>query len=455
MKRSEMENNPHTPELSHSRQEINQLLEAMPPGMVEAKRYITQETDREPAPQMLQCMVKIATDRSEAGPRREIPRKLLALRTLADQHFDTVLNGGTQDNASFLNAARILDQLQHDLDNIETEMNSVLVTLPEADRTFLTAIHKSLAPSSERFGVAKTLARAAGLPADLSGVVDSASPRACREAAAFLRLMEADLAMWDNRTGLDIDDKVALWASLELDRSAYKPLSGALGDAKDQAFGEQRKADYDALSQLQRQLFSSYTRLTRILTAGMEAADVAGVPDESTDQAAAVRARIAEAETAAEELNRKMEQQQDLMENAVSGLKQTESVQPVPMNIAKEEEQSRRKRVLMMCVLTVVLAAAAIVVNVILLPGSSGNQVLTPQEFESVMPLQAVTAAPGIMVAETSAELWAGWDAADRQQHFQDLVQRADTKGFNGLVLTSDTGQQLAFWQKGSDPRIF
>jgi hypothetical protein len=109
----------------------------------------------------------------------------------------------------------------------------------------------------------------------------------------------------------------------------------------------------------------------------------------------------------------------------------------------------------MMGVLTAVLAISAAAVNIYLFSGTATNQVLTPQEFESAMPLESVIAAPGIMVAETSAELWAGWDAADRQQHLQDLVQRADVKGFNGLVLTSDTGKQLAFWQKGSDPKIF
>lgn len=444
-----MEKTQSTPALIRNLEAMNQLLDGMPPGMVEAKRYIARTARWEPAPQVLQCMVKIAADETEAGPRREIPRTLLALRTLVDPQFETVLDGDLPDMETFLNAAQVLNQLHHDLNKIEKELKSTLPDLSAEDREYLSTIHKALAPSRKKFLIAGTLARAARLPENPETTDRYAGLcRQGRDAAALLHLIQTDLESWEERNG-DENLRNRIWAALELDRNAYKLLSSALSEAKDRAFAEQRRADYEALDELQRELFTQYSRLSRTLTAGKEA------PGEPSTDMGDLETSIAEAEAVAEAINEEKRQKQDLVENAVHGLKKSGTVRPAPPNFAAQEEKSRKNRIRIMMILVFVLAAAAVVVNVVLMPEKVVGQVLTPEQFQSAIPLQKTVPAVGLMAAETSDTLWSGWSERERVDLLDDLIRQAEAKGFTSLVLTSDAGRQLAFWQEGSEPKIF
>ncbi len=443
-----METSPVTPELSRNLETMNQLLDGLPPGMVEAKRYIAEAARWEPAPQVLQCMVKIADDEAEGGPRREIPRNLLALRTLADKRFTMILDGDPPDTETLLSSARILSRLHHDLNRIEKELKSSLPELSEEDRRYLSTIHKALAPPREKFLVAGTLARAARLPGDPETDGTDDLCREGRHATALLRLIRSDLASWEECDG-DESRRNRIWAALELDRNGYKPLSASLSEAKDRAFAEQRRADHVALDNLQRELFAEYSRLSRTLATGKHPVE------ERAPDLSGLESSIAEAEAAADAMNEERRHKRELVENAVHGLKTTEATRPVPPDFAARDERTRANRLRILVSLLCLLAVAAVAVNLALAPKKIVSPQLSPEEFHTAIPLQETVSAGTLMTARTSDSLWSGWSERERADLLDDLVRQAEAKGFTSLVLTSDTGRQLAFWQKGTEPQVY
>jgi hypothetical protein len=151
-------------EVQERRQANERLLEGMPSSLVEARRYITEQTSVEPEPRVLQCMVKIAGDPEEDGPRREIPRGLLALRIVPDDHLSVVNGDDTASPETVMAAAGVLRTLEQDLERIERDMAAALPRLAEEDRAYLNELHQQLAPSREKMLTAQVLARFYNLP---------------------------------------------------------------------------------------------------------------------------------------------------------------------------------------------------------------------------------------------------------------------------------------------------
>ena len=445
--------------IEERRRAVEQLLEEMPPNLVEARRYITRQTEREPEPRLLQCMVKIAGDPAEDGPRREIPRSLLTLRTVADDHLATMNGEGTASPESMLAAARALGFLEQDLDRIEKELAAALPRMEAEDQAYLNDLHQRLAPSREKLLTARVLARFFDLPSQPALPTDGGSPS--RNGAILLHLIGVDLAAWlgagapsERMQPEPSPSPDELWQRLEQDRTAYKAISRNLAAGKDTAFMQGPKPLYEALNDLQRNLFSAYSRLSQVLTAGKDAKAAergAGGVEPNADMNASILA----AEQAAEALRQANEQRREVMDDALRGVRESRTEAPRLLNYPEREEKERKRRVRGMVITCVVLAVAAVVVNLMLMPPGGPVVDLSPEEFSSAMPLKQATTAAEVMLAETGSGLWEGWNSADRQAHVKELVRQADQKGFSSLWLTDENGRQLAFWQQGSKPKLF
>jgi hypothetical protein len=404
-------------------------------------------------------MVKIAGDPEEDGPRREIPRDLLALRIVTDDHLSVVNGDDTASPETVMAAAGVLRTLEQDLERIERDMAAALPRLAEEDRAYLNELHQQLAPSREKMLTAQVLARFYNLPEqpDLPG--NGGSP--ARDGSILLHLIGLDLAAWltarapgegkpEPQDGL-LD---CLWLNLEHDKAAYKLISEGLAARKDKAFIQGSRQEYDDLNRLQRSLFSAYSRLSRVLTAGKDA-PVGQAGDRVAATVTDLEASIAEAESAAAALNEAKEQRRDLMDDALRGIRQSRTTAPKLLNYLEKDERDRKRRLRIMGVTTGVLAVAAVVVNLMLMSPAGPAVDLDLEEFSGAMPLKQATAAAELMLAETSSGLWTLWNPAERQEHVQDLVRQAGQKGFISLWLTDETGRPLALWEQGSDPKLF
>ena len=108
-----------------------------------------------------------------------------------------------------------------------------------------------------------------------------------------------------------------------------------------------------------------------------------------------------------------------------------------------------------MSIAIIALAVAAVVVNLMLITPRGTEVEMIPEEFSNAMPLTQATTAADLMLAETGSGLWDVWSPAERQEHVGELTGQADRKGFTSLLLSDETGRQLAFWQQGSKPELF
>ena len=66
--------------LLETRRHTDRVLDGMPDGRLEARRLITRELGFEPRPEVLQTIVRIATDASRNTDLQELSRQLLAIR---------------------------------------------------------------------------------------------------------------------------------------------------------------------------------------------------------------------------------------------------------------------------------------------------------------------------------------------------------------------------------------
>ena len=447
------------PRVQERRRIIERLLEEMPPSLVEAKRFITENGHMEPEPRILQCMVKIAGDPAEEGPRREIPRSLLALRTVVDDQLAIMNGDGSAAPESILAAAGVLFSLEQDLDRIEKDLADSRTTMAEDDKAYLDGLHQRLVPSREKLLAAQVLARFFQLPEPPELPRDGGSP--VRDGVILLHLIGLDLAAWLTARGNAgpedqgqlpaLDD---LWLNLVNDRTAYKTVSEILAASKDTAFVQGPKPLFETLNNLQRNLFSAYSRLSQVVIAGKNAggtAESAGGKGSDLD----LNASIAAAEQAAAAVNEAREQQRDVMDDALRGVHQSRTAPPKLLNYLEREEKDRKRMLRLMGISCGVLAVAAVVVNLMLLPPSGPVVDLLPEEFSNSMPLKKATSAAEVMLAETSGDLWDMWNPAERKEHVQSLVRQADEKGFSSLWLTDETGRQLALWEQGSALQLF
>ena len=71
--------------LAEAERKVEAVLEDMPSAFVDARRLIGRELWPLPRPEELQTIIKIAADREAEGARRDLPRRLLALRLVAEE----------------------------------------------------------------------------------------------------------------------------------------------------------------------------------------------------------------------------------------------------------------------------------------------------------------------------------------------------------------------------------
>lgn len=443
------------------RQVLEQLLARMPESLVEARRFIGQRFRREPEPGVLQCMVTIARDPAESGPRREVPRTLLTLRTVADDQL-AVMNGeGTATPESLMAAARILIDLEQDLDRINRDLAEALPGLAAGDQEYINGLHQRLVPASDKIMAARVLTRFFDL-ADRPALHSDGGSSA-RDGAILLHLIGLDLAAWldacKTDEGKQVDQDAVLdrlWESLEGDRAAYKLISKSLAASKDHAFVHGPKPLYEQLNTLQRNLFSAYSRLSQVLTAGKDSRVTGKEPGGAGAGANAdVLAGITAAEQAAEALHQANEQRRELMDDALRGVHQSRAKTSKLPNYMEQQERSRKRRLLILSICCGVLAVVAVGVNLMLMPAGGPVVDLLPEEFRSAMPLKQATTAAEVMLAETTSDLWEAWTPAEREEHARDLARQAGEKGFTGLWLTDESGRQLAFWEQGKELKLF
>ncbi len=440
--------------IEERRRVVEQLLENMPANLVEARRYITRETSREPEPQILQCMVKIAGDEAISGPRHEIPLSLLTLRSVADDQLSRFNGDGTTHPEGIREAAGILRSLEKHLILIEQDLATLLPVMEENDKKYLIGIHKRLIPSRERLLTAQVLSRFFELPERPE------LPQNCsveeRDGTILLHLIGVDLTAWlETPVAADgaSSEREGLWTRLNDYRVAYKRISSNVAASKDTSFIAGRKREYEALNQLQRDLFSAYTRLTKVLIAARAAA--AGTAAADTASSTNLQANIDEAEQAAAALNEANEQRREVMDDALRGVRESRVAPPKLRNYLNEEHRDGKQRVRILYTVCGVLAVAAVVVNLMLFAPRGADVEMIPEEFSDAMPLTQATKAADLMLAETDSELWNVWNLEERQEHVRSLTRQADVKGFTSLLLSDETGRQLVFWQQGSKPQLF
>lgn len=147
--------------LEEAERRVDRVLDDMPPAFVDARRLIGRELWPLPRPEVLQTIIKIAADKDAEGPRRNLPRRFLALRLVAEDltraFWDPMLldPGAIWCRAEDLRAVvEAVERLEAVLEPGQGGSSDVAFE----DRVYLKTVAHALAPRRELIAAAITLA---------------------------------------------------------------------------------------------------------------------------------------------------------------------------------------------------------------------------------------------------------------------------------------------------------
>lgn len=244
-------------EIHTFRHKIEDLLDRLPHEAGEARRMVTREWAIEPDISQLDTIVRIAGDREAAGPRRDLPRRLLMLRVLAERELSRMWVSGRLDTDELRHSAELAPRLLLEFKRLENEFCKVLASmegLTLEDREFLLQVVDSLMIRDEPLVTAQLIGprleelahaaergeldtaspflsaeEAALFPQALPDAAGESPSRAIIDAIALRSLIQEDLQRWrESPEDVALDERNALLERLQMQRVAYQVINERL-----------------------------------------------------------------------------------------------------------------------------------------------------------------------------------------------------------------------------------
>ena len=466
--------------LTRSRIEVDRVLDELPNIRQEARRVITRDLSFCPDPEQLRMIDSMAHGRAGKGPLRESLRSILALRLVATQAVDELLDATTLDPQRIRRAGELMPPLTTAVRYMEEGVRANVKELPPDDRDCLLQTAQALIPSRESLITGAVLAPRLELLA-LAGAQDelkAAMPqltdddialvhdflssetestggasRVCINALTLRTIIEDDLVSWEMLHGVSEGNPEATgsreWslARLERDKIAYDILAEQLQTRQDMALTAGLGEFADELSRVKGELFASYLKLTPALRdASRSTSTDAGVESTAQLDMESLLEQCALADNVAE--GQKKVSTDEVYLNALRGM-DGESAPPTPRVVREHNLQKEKRRLRVMIGIAVTLAVIVVIQYGVRLREEPPQEVLLDvTDFPGKVLLSDAMAVGPMMYAQVSHFTWDALTEKRRQRRVEDLALIASDRGFEKLWLTDENQRDLATWSK-------
>ena len=283
-------------ELNRFRREMESILERLPLEPADARRWVTRELAIAPGDDELDTILTIAGDRCSNGPRRELPRRLLLLRVLAEREITRLWRSNRLEPEAIRHSTELAPQLLVELKTLEVEFRDTLLSgqgISEEDREYLLQVVDSLmvrkgpllaaqliGPRLEQLATAVSAADARNITpyleeheAALFQASDQADgpARVCLDAIALRSLMQEDLKRWCDLGDGKALERRTLQDRLGMEQLAYDAVLERLQQQIDAAVRAGLSGFTEELRSVRNGLSAVYMQMQRALEPGQSA----------------------------------------------------------------------------------------------------------------------------------------------------------------------------------------
>ena len=463
--------------------QIESLLENLSSSSLEARRQITRELHIEPRPEELQSIVRIAEDESTQPLRKELPRRLLAIRVLALRETARLYEMTPLQPESVEKLARLFPDLLEEARKMESMLGDAIAVesgLSIDDRDYLMKIGRAFACSREELVAASqlacrlaTLSRAViegdlatqtptlkapdqmALAVSINGDEDGALSRGVIDTLAMRSLIDIQLTRW-SQMGLPSEDDEPLRAKrdslleeMRRARICIESLADRLQRSQDEALVAGVQSLAEECRAAGRGLFSVKLRLAKVLRAPYE--------DESTEQAEAEEIDSIEkmigdslASEASEKAAPRAQSEEEVYLGALQEMrdkrKRVASERP---NEGMLRLKRDRRRMRIMVASAVVLGVASAIVNFVVLAPESNSPIAPPvTELSPHSNASRVEAAGPVLF--THVKDWNGLDETERKSQVEKIGSMVGPEGFTGMLIVDEYGEIAGAWHEDS-----
>jgi hypothetical protein len=217
--------------LAEAERKVERVLEDMPGAFVDSRRLIGRELWPLPRPEELQTIIKIAADKSAEGPRRDLPRRFLALRLVAEELTRAYWDPMLLDPGSIWCRAEDLRTVLEAVARLEGLLEPGPRGASEVafeDRVYIKTVAHALAPRRDLIGAAITLAH------PLIEIMEVAGADDLRERVPSMTQTEADLLRRTAAIAGGLEDPAAPMAGAEpaegMEDGGSEPIEDPGGD---------------------------------------------------------------------------------------------------------------------------------------------------------------------------------------------------------------------------------
>lgn len=464
---------------------IEALLADMPVSTLEARRLITRELHFEPRAEELQTIVRVAHDESPHGPRRDIPRRLLCVRVLADMELKQLNEGRPLEPRWIDRVSGTLPAIRRTVREIEDELRTLVATeaLSPGDRDYLLqagdalvcprdeiiagsvlagqlarlthAVHEGnlveIAPSlTER---EQQLIRCAVLGDEQPA---NAPSRPCIDAIALRTLLERlmsdwqALPQWPESDDAQKAERQALLERLQQARVALDAVAARLQQQQDMALMANLDDFAEEIRRTGRGLFSLKLKLAHILRdpLGSGARETEN-PIVETEALRELLRECVREEIPVGDQTRRLTREEIYLD----ALKKERDAAPEPEqpDMGMDHRRKERRRMKWMIGTAAALGCISLVVNILLLPPSADHpEKPSLRKFDTVMDVSRVQTAGPMMF--THVDGWHELDKDTQRSRVERLGQTVEADGFRMVFVLDEYGQPAAYW--GSEQGI-
>ncbi|MCP3980103.1 MAG: hypothetical protein GY716_12425 [bacterium] len=450
------------PLLNATGAELDRVLTGTPQNLLEARRWIVSELGFEPEAEILQTLVKIAANPWAEKRLDPVVRHLAALHMLAQRELSAFWDSTEWPSCHAEAYPALLQQSQE----AEAKLEALLTqteALEKADLALLQNVLSVFSVPRERLEATMLLAPELGRlrQAALAGRLAEHAPRLGAADLALLRgeldgddalaerlrvvamrsVIFSDLAL-DQKT-ITADERTQ---RLERDRDTYQVLAAHLQVAQDSALQQGNDPLSQAVSGIQREVFSVYLKLTTALRGG----DPQAGAQPSATELESLRARVAAAEQEAQKVRSESVDPEQVVLDALTGMKDRRTRPAETMPDGYEQLQRERKTRFVLVAVAGALAVG-VLVSFLLRTQSSGAIEVTPADF-SIMAVSE--AKPVGKMLYTRVTGWSELALPERMDRVQEMGRLAAAKGFRLVYVVDHVGENVAVWSRQNGARL-
>jgi hypothetical protein len=256
-------------------------------------------------------------------------------------------------------------------------------------------------------------------------------------------------ALIDRHLAEAADFSEQMEALLMADKVAYRQVSKALQASCANLRQQGHRERAELADSVQKTLFGTYLRMARVLNDG----GLDSQADQSEqEEAAGIRAKIDDAEKAAEEVRAATELKEKLVQEAVDRSSDPKSEPNAPAAERDPAAERRRKRILFS--VAGVMLVVAVATNVVLYRSKGSLSRVPTEALSAVIPVSNVVPVGELMYSEVSGWLWDRMSDEERIEKVAELGRVATEQGYGAVYIRDEQHRALATWSRTEGVRL-